>query len=57
MGMGMGMGGQGQEPEALPPGKRPGTHFIGGLVGPSAGLDGCEKSRRHWDSIPGPARP
>ena len=26
---------------ALPPGKRPGTHFIGGWVGPRAGLDGC----------------
>ena len=24
---------------------KPGTHFIGGWVGPSAGLDRCEKSR------------
>ena len=28
-----------------PPRERPGTHFIGGWVGPRAGLDGCEKSR------------
>ena len=34
------------------PGKRPGTHCIGGWVGPRAGLDGCEKSRPHQDSIP-----
>ena len=25
--------------------ERPGTHCIGGWVGPMAGLDGCEKSR------------
>ena len=30
---------------ALPLGKRHGTHFIGGWVGPRAGLDGCGKSR------------
>jgi len=30
-------------PTALPPGKRPGTHRIGGCVGPRAGLDGCKK--------------
>ena len=29
-------------PAALTPGKRPGTHFIGGWVGPWAGLDGEE---------------
>jgi len=29
------------------PRKRPGTHFIGGWVGPKAGLDGCGKSRPH----------
>jgi len=38
---------------------RPGclTHrnCIGGWVGPSAGLDGCRKSRPHRDSIPGPS--
>ena len=34
-------------PAALPPGKRPGpgTHCIGGCVGPRAGVDGCGKSR------------
>jgi hypothetical protein len=30
---------------ALSPGKRPGTHCIGGWVCPRAGLDGCGKSR------------
>jgi len=29
----MGIGGQRQAPAALPPGKRPGTHCIGGWVG------------------------
>jgi hypothetical protein len=29
---------------ALLAGSRPGTHFIGGWVGPRAGLDGCRKS-------------
>jgi hypothetical protein len=37
----MGMGGQLHAPAALPPGKRPGTHYIGGWVGPRADLDGC----------------
>ena len=44
-------------PAALPPGKRPGTDFIGGWVGPRAGLDGCGKSRPRRDSIPGPSSP
>jgi hypothetical protein len=35
----MGVGGQLHAPAALPPGKRPGTHCIGGWVGPRAGLD------------------
>jgi len=30
---------------ALPPGKRTGTHFIGGWVGLLTGLDGCGRSR------------
>jgi hypothetical protein len=30
----MGVGGQLHAPAALPPGKRPGTHFIGGWVSP-----------------------
>jgi hypothetical protein len=47
----MGVGGQLHNPAALPPGMRPGTHCIGGWVGPRAGLDGCEKSRPHRDQI------
>jgi hypothetical protein len=41
----MRVGGQLHVPAALPPGKRPGTHCIGGWVGPRAGLDRCGKSR------------
>jgi hypothetical protein len=41
----MRVGGQLHTPAALPPGKRPGTHCIGGWMGPRAGLDGCGKSR------------
>jgi hypothetical protein len=52
-----GVGGQRNTPAALPPGKRPGSHYKGGWVGPRAGLDGCEKSRPHRDSIPGPSNP
>jgi len=44
--------GQCHAPAALPPGKTA-THFIGGCVRPKACLDGCVKSRFHWDSIPG----
>jgi hypothetical protein len=47
----MGVGGQLHVLAALPPGRRPGTHCIGGWVGPRAGLDGCEKSRPYRDSI------
>jgi hypothetical protein len=50
------VGGQLHAPAALPPGKRPGTHCIGGWLGPRAGLDGCGKSRAHRDSIPGPSK-
>jgi hypothetical protein len=52
----MRVGGQLHAPAALPPGKRAGTHCIGGWVGPRAGLDGCEKSRPHRESIPGPSK-
>jgi len=41
----MGVGGQRHAPAALPPGKRPGSHFTGGCVGPRADLDGNGKSR------------
>ena len=53
----MGVGGQLHASAALPPGKRHGTHCMGGCVGPSADLDGCEKSRPHRDSIPGSSSP
>jgi len=42
---------------ALPPGKRSGTYCTGGRVGPTAGLDRCEKYLPHRDSIPGPSGP
>jgi hypothetical protein len=35
--------------------ERPGTHCTGGWVGTRAGMDVCETSRPHWDSIPGPS--
>jgi hypothetical protein len=41
----------------LYPRERPGTQYTGGWVGPRAGLDVCEKSRPHRDSIPGPSSP
>jgi hypothetical protein len=44
-------------PRPLYPQERLGTHCIGGWVGPRAGLDVCEKSRPHGDSIPGPSSP
>jgi hypothetical protein len=53
----MGVGGQRHAPAALPPGNRPGTGFIGGWVGPTAGLEGCGNSRPHRDSIPGSSSP
>jgi hypothetical protein len=45
------------EQQELPlyPQERPGTHCIGGWVGPMAGLDGCGKSRPHRESIPKPS--
>jgi hypothetical protein len=41
----MGVSSQRHAPAALSPGKTPGTHCAGGLVGLRAGLDGCGKSR------------
>jgi hypothetical protein len=35
----------------LYPRERPGTHCTGSWVGSRAGLNVCEKSRPHWDSI------
>jgi len=51
----MEVGGQRHAPAALPPGKRPGTHCIGGWVGPRAGLEECGKSRPNRDSISRPS--
>jgi hypothetical protein len=42
-------------PWLLYPQKEPGTHSIGGWVGPRAGLDGCVKSRP--TGIQSPDRP
>jgi hypothetical protein len=36
-------------------GKRPGSYYIEGWVGPRFRLDGCRKSRLHRGSIPGPS--
>jgi len=44
-------------PRLLYPRERTSTHYVGGWVGPRAGLDGCGKSRPHRDSIPGPSSP
>jgi hypothetical protein len=51
-----GVGGQRHVLAALPR-ERPGTHCMGGWVGPRASLDGCGKSHPHRDSIPGPSSP
>ena len=53
----MRVGGQLHAQAALLPGKRPGTHCIGGWLGPRADLDSCGKSRPHWDSNPEPSSP
>ena len=39
----MGVGVQCHAPVALPPGKGPSTHCMGGWVGPGASLDGLQK--------------
>jgi hypothetical protein len=44
-------------PRPLYPRKRPGTHCTRGWVDPRAGLDLCEKSRPHRNSIPRPFSP
>ena len=51
-----GVGDQRHAPAALPPGK---TRYplYRRLVGHRAVLDGCGKSRRYRDSIPGPSSP
>ena len=44
-------------PRPFHPREGPGTHCIGGSVGPKAGLDGCGKSSPQTGSIPGPSSP
>jgi hypothetical protein len=44
-------------PRPLYPRKRPGSHCVGGWVGPGAGLEGCGISRLHRVSNPGPSSP
>jgi len=51
----MRVGGQRHAPAAVPQ-ERPGTHRIGGWVGPGAGPDGCGKSRS-LTGIRSPDRP
>jgi hypothetical protein len=53
----LGVGGQLQASVAVPTGKRPGTHFIGGRVNPRVGMEGCGKSHPHRHSIPGSSSP
>jgi hypothetical protein len=48
----MGVTGQRHAPAALTPRKIPNTHYIGGWVGPTAGLDECEKCRHNRGPIP-----
>ena len=50
----MGVGDQRHAPAALLLRKIRGTHFAWGWMGLRAGLDGCEKSHPHRESIPGP---
>jgi hypothetical protein len=52
----MGVGGQRNAPAAFLK-ERKGMYFAGGWVNPGADLNGCEPSRPHWDSIPGPSSP
>jgi hypothetical protein len=47
----MGLGGQSHETVAEPWGKKPGTHFAGGRVGPRNGLNGCRKVTHTWVRI------
>jgi len=52
----MRVGGQRHAPAVLHPGKRAGTHRIGGWVGPRAGLDECGKFRPPHTGIRFPDR-
>jgi hypothetical protein len=52
----MEVSGQLHAPTALPPERARGTHWVGGLVGPRAGLDDVEKGKflPYRDSTSGP---
>ena len=49
----MGVGGEHHATYALPPGKRPVSDCTGGWVGPTVGLNGCEKSGIRSLDLPG----
>jgi hypothetical protein len=51
----MGVGGQRHVPAALPTGKKPGTHCIGGWLG-WTGLDRCGFEPWTVQSVPGPTK-
>jgi len=44
-------------PAALPPGKRPGTHFTGDWMSPTSGLHRWGKCCPHRNSTTGPSSP
>jgi hypothetical protein len=44
-------------PPPLYPREWPGTHCIGGMVGPKAVLGSCGKSHAHRNLMPGPFNP
>ena len=48
----MGVGWSTSRSRLFTPGKRPGTHYIGGWLEPRATLDGLGKSLSNQDSIP-----
>ena len=50
------MGGKRYAPAALPPGKRRGTHCIGGCVGPRTGVEGAENLAPTGIRSPNPRR-
>jgi hypothetical protein len=49
------VGGQCHAPNVLPQGKTFGSRCTEGWMGPRDGLDGCQKSCSHRNSIPGPS--
>jgi hypothetical protein len=44
-------------PDRFARGERPCAIWVRGCMHPTAGLDGCGKSRLHGDSFPGPYSP